>query len=84
MDNNNWNLKIKMTSELEKDLLAREVMKLRRQCTRLYDQLKTTRNGLWDLSETPKKDLDEALHRWNAVADIATTIIENIDKEQKF
>lgn len=80
----NWNLRIKTTSDLEKDLMAKEVMRLRRQCKRLYGALRDLRTGIWDLYETPKKDLEESLDRWNTIANSTTCIIENIDKEQEF
>ena len=84
MNNQNWNTEINTSSELEKDLLVKEVMRLRRQCERLYDISKTARSGIWDLYETPKKDAEERLERLNTYATVMTTVIENIDKEQTF
>ena len=82
--NNNWNTKIKTSSDLEKDLLVKEVMKLRRQCEKMYDALKFARTELWDVAETPKKELSERLEKTMQVGNSLGVIIGHIDIEQKF
>ena len=82
--NENWNLKIKNQSDLEKDLMVKEIMKLRRQCSKMYDALKVGYLEFLDLYETPEKELrdrvDSAYQRGKSLG----IIIGHIEVEQKF
>ena len=80
----NWNILIKNASDLEKDLLVQEVMKLRRQCEKMYDVLKSAHTEMLDVYETPVKELPERLEKMYQTTKSVGIIMGHIDYAQKF
>lgn len=79
-----WNTKISNQDELAKDLMAHEVMRLRRDCKTMYDALKLAQTEIYDVYETPKDQLDKRLEKLYQTGQSIGVITGHIYNARKF
>lgn len=71
-----WNTEIKNQDQLEKELMAHEVMRLRRDCERMYDVIQHIAQEIGDAYETPDVNLPEKLYQARQSALVITGHVE--------
>ena len=79
-----WKTKVSNQEELAKDLMAHEVMRLRRDCERMYDALKLAQTDIYDVYETPKDQLEKRLEKLHQTGQSIGIIMGHIEKRHSF
>lgn len=76
-----WNTKLQNQGELEKELMAYEIMRLRRNCKNMYDAIKHVSEEINDAYEAPNVNLPEKLYQSKQSAMI---IIGHVEHDRRF